>query len=163
MNEDVRHFLKDAAARRESDLVESPVREPIAKWGYQRRRIWTVSQVTRDLDEMGLTTDPPFGQEYLDSAVKLVPHRLIPPGTDAVEETKSEHLPRRAEPPEVALTVGSLRSAGRGVCSITPETPLLEAESLMMVNDYSQLAVMVVSLSLKGAITRESIAQASLK
>lgn len=163
MNEDVRHFLEDAAGRRESNLVEVSIRELISKWGFQRRRIWTVSQIERDLEEMGLTTDPPFAQEYLDSAIKLIPYRLIPPKPESAEETKPDQLKNRVDVTEVALTVGSLRSAGRGVCSITPQATLLEAQSIMVVNDYSQLAVMGGPRSLKGAITWESIAQASLK
>src|SRR5206468_1431936 len=64
---------------------------------------------------------------------------------------------------EVTLIVGSLRSASQPVCSVPLDASLLKAQSLMMMNDYSQLAVMSDARFLRGAVTWESIAKTSLQ
>jgi CBS domain-containing protein len=64
---------------------------------------------------------------------------------------------------EVGLIVGSLRSASQPVCSVPPDATLLQAQTLMMKNDFSQLAVLSSSRDLRGAITWESIAQANMR
>ena len=53
-------------------------------------------------------------------------------------------------------------SATSGIASVSPDTPILKAQSLMESHDYSQLAVMSGPRSLKGAISWESIAKRSL-
>ncbi len=61
---------------------------------------------------------------------------------------------------EVGVTVGNLPSALGGICSVKPTATLEEAVTLMLLNDYSQLAVSAGARSLEGAISWKSIAQA---
>lgn len=62
----------------------------------------------------------------------------------------------------VALLVGDVPSATRGVESVRPEQTLAEAQTLMSASEYSQLAVMTDAGKLMGAVSWRSIAQARL-
>lgn len=57
------------------------------------------------------------------------------------------------------MTLGNLPSALGGVVSVAPNSTFEEAITLMLLNDYSQLAVMAGKHSLRGAVTWKSIAQ----
>jgi CBS domain-containing protein len=124
-----------------------------------------VNGISRDLKKAGLTTEPDFTQGWIDAVVTLVPKKLMKSG-DSLPETKpavpasDEEMP---VPGEVTLIVGSLRSANQQVCSVALDSTLLQAQSLMMKNDYSQLAVMSDLRNLRGAITWESIAKTSMR
>jgi CBS domain-containing protein len=58
------------------------------------------------------------------------------------------------------LTIGNLPSASKKVCSVTPNATFEEAITLMLAEDYSQLAVMTGPRELKGAVSWKSIAKA---
>ena len=165
MDRNVQSFLEDAARRDRSDLVTLPIRELLERWGHKRRGYWIVSRIQRDLEEAELVAEPSFTQGWIDAPVTLVPKRLLesktaPSNEDEVSPPRQEGA---TEPGEVTLLVGSLRSAGQGVCSVSLNSTLREAQSLMMRNDYSQLAVMSDPRTLRGAVTWESIAQASMR
>jgi CBS domain-containing protein len=133
--------------------------------GPQEGGYWIVSRIQRDLEEAELVAEPSFTQGWIDAPVTLVPKRLLesktaPSNEDEVSPPRQEGA---TEPGEVTLLVGSLRSAGQGVCSVSLNSTLREAQSLMMRNDYSQLAVMSDPRTLRGAVTWESIAQASMR
>jgi CBS domain-containing protein len=110
-------------------------------------------------------TEPDFTQGWIDAVVTLVPKRLtksadqsaggLPTGATTEEVTPL--------PGEVTLIVGSLRSASQPVCFAALDSTLLQAQSLMMRNDFSQLAVMSDSRNLRGAVTWESIAKTSMR
>jgi CBS domain-containing protein len=61
------------------------------------------------------------------------------------------------------LHVGSVASAMSPVVHVARNQPIERAQTLMMRDDYSQLAVMAGSRSLDGAVSWESIARASLR
>ncbi|MGH3600374.1 MAG: hypothetical protein ACRDQH_08870, partial [Pseudonocardiaceae bacterium] len=58
------------------------------------------------------------------------------------------------------LTLGNLPSALGGVASVAHDATFEKAITSMLLNDYSQLAVLAGKHSLRGAITWKSIAQA---
>jgi CBS domain-containing protein len=165
VDSELKQFLADAASRDRSNLVELPIRELLGRWGHKRRGSWVVNGISRDLKKAGLTTEPDFTQGWIDAVVTLVPKKLMKSG-DSLPETKpavpasDEEMP---VPGEVTLIVGSLRSANQQVCSVALDSTLLQAQSLMMKNDYSQLAVMSDLRNLRGAITWESIAKTSMR
>jgi hypothetical protein len=165
VNSQVRAFLDEAVRRERPNLVSLPIREFLARWGNKRRTGYIVSVIKRDLERAGLVTEPSFAQGWIDATITLVPKRLLQPsdsssGDDVVLPSREEGA---TEPGEVTLLVGSLRSAGQGVCSVSLNSTLLEAQSLMMSNDYSQLAVMSDARNLRGAVTWESIAQSRMR
>jgi hypothetical protein len=60
----------------------------------------------------------------------------------------------------LGLTAGNLRSAQGPLISVTPQATIDQAITLMLLNDYSQLAIMTGSRSLHGAVSWKSISQA---
>jgi predicted transcriptional regulator len=60
---------------------------------------------------------------------------------------------------DVGVTVGNLASALGGVLHVAPTATFDEAITLMLLNDYSQLAVLSGPHSLRGAVTWRSIAK----
>jgi CBS domain-containing protein len=65
----------------------------------------------------------------------------------------------REDATEVGLTLGNIPSANHGVESITPQASYEEAITRMLLNDYSQLAVMTSHRSTPRAVTWQSIAR----
>lgn len=63
-------------------------------------------------------------------------------------------------PTNVGLTVGNLPSALGGVAFVAPDAGFDSAITLMLLNDFSQLAVFSNPHKLRGAVTWESIARA---
>ena len=64
--------------------------------------------------------------------------------------------------PPVALLVRHIPSAIGGLTSVSPEDSLGKAQALMSAHDYSQLPVMSNEWDLRGAVSWQSIAKASL-
>lgn len=158
-------FLEDASGREAEDLVSLSIRELLEAWGYKRRGNWIVTQIERELEGAGLMSEPSFTQGWIDATVQLVPKRLIEqaPGAEELPPELGGRQEGAVEPGVVTLLVSNLRSATHGICSVPLDCTLLRAQSLMMRYDYSQLAVMSDTRSLRGAITWESIARSSMK
>ncbi|MFI6761207.1 hypothetical protein ACIBF5_18930 [Micromonospora sp. NPDC050417] len=132
------------------------VRELLSLWG-ARDRGDHISRIEADLANHGLATFPSFRTVTLDATVDVV--------SEAVEEeeaTTPATSPTLDETDEVdvGFTVGNLPSALDGVMSVPPTASFEMAITAMLLNDFSQLAVMVGTHSLRGAVTWQSIAQA---
>lgn len=151
-------FLKGA---RQDATNGSPrqmqVRDLIGQWGATGRSPTVDSALQADLANHGLTTDPDFRKVGLETTVFL---RTAPTEEDAETASAPATTDEDDDRPETGLTVGNLPSALRGVESITPQTSFEEAITLMLLNDYSQLAVLNGPTNLRGAISWKSIAQA---
>lgn len=155
--------LRQARSRAEDHTPERiTVRELLALWGAKERGD-QVSQIEADLANHGLMTSPGFRAVTLDTLVSLI----TPP--DEPEETAAEGPPEVDDLPgvedeggsdlNVRLTVGNL-SPLEGVESVHPNSTLKEAITKMLLNDYSQLAVLNGPRNVRGALTWRSIAQA---
>lgn len=153
-------------ARRRAD-ERSPeqisVRELLALWGATDRGD-QVSQIEADLANHGLVTSPSFRAVTLDTMVSLT----TPP--DEAEEATPTRVSEIDELPvieddeggsdlDVRLTVGNL-SPLRGVESVESNSTFEEAITKMVLNDFSQLAVLNGPRNVRGAVTWRSIAQA---
>ncbi len=145
-------FLRQAVEAAQTEPVVTSVRNLIGLWGWLRRGSFVTSQVTKDLQELGLTTSPPFTEVGIDDRVRLVPWVK-----SAASSSPDE--PRRT----AGVRIGSLPSATRGLVWVHPEDSLQKAQTLMLVNDFSQLAVMRTPTDIPGAITWESVAKALLR
>jgi CBS domain-containing protein len=157
-------FLREAAGKGPDDQVRISIRDLIAHWGARRRGYLVVDQIRRDLKKAGLTTVPPFTDGWIDNRVTLVPTaRKANKGSEkppaSVHSVDLDDQPS----PDVGLRVGSLPSANLGVKSLTPSDSLEKAQSMMLLHDYSQLAVMSGTRYLRGAISWEAIAQAKIR
>jgi CBS domain-containing protein len=97
-----------------------------------------------------LTTDPDFTTGHIDNSIRLV----LSGSTDAQAES---------EPPlEVSLKVGNLKAASQDVLTVGPTESLDRARTLMILKDYSQLAVASSPRSILGAISWESIGRRAI-
>lgn len=159
MDQEVEAFLASAKTRAASDPIELPIRDLIERWGATRRSHGVTTRIQRDLGSKGLTTAPSFAEGWIGNQVKLVPVTPSGPSPDS----KTENPPEVQTDAEVALRVRALESANRGVCTVPPDASLLYVQSMMLKNDYSQLAVTSGPRALRGAVTWESIAHAQLR
>jgi len=135
--------------------VRISVRDLLPRWEAKADGSTLYQRIDADLANHGLTTSPGFRKVSMDTIV-----RLITPAQDA-EETAHSSTDRAGDNDlDVGLTVCNLKSALNGVSSISPNATFDEAITLMLLNGYSQLAVLSGSHSLRGAVTWQSIAYA---
>ena len=130
MEADARKFLEDAANREQSNLVRLSIRDLLRHWGHKRRGYWVINRIQDALEEVGLVTEPPFTQGWIDAQVTLVPKRFATPGTVSSEDDNVTATPKdeaEVEPGEVTILVGSLRTAGQGVTSVALDSSLVQA------------------------------------
>jgi CBS domain-containing protein len=149
-------FLKDARSRADAnDPVEISVRDLLTLWTAKSRGHRISQRIEADLANHGLITSPSFRAVTPDAAVRLVTAPLESGTSGAALADASD-----AEELDVGLTVGNLPSALGGVASVAPTATFEEAITQMLLNDYSQLAVLSGAHTLRGAVTWKSIAQA---
>lgn len=158
-NEDVRRrheYLRDARRRAdEGDPCTVTVRELIAHWGATTRSGF-VPQIEADLANHGLTTSPNFQKVTLDAWVML----LAAGSGDNGDSGTAPAAPEDHDESPFGLTVGNLPSALGGVSSVAPNQDIQVAVTTMLLNNYSQLAVLNGPRNLRGAVTWRSIAKA---
>ncbi|MCA1706513.1 MAG: hypothetical protein LC808_25910 [Actinobacteria bacterium] len=146
-------FLNDSVSAAGAGAArEITVRDLIAQWGARGRGSRVVARIRADLRRVGLVTEPDFRQVALDVTIKLAQRPVEAKSASDAEET-----------PDFGLTIGTLPSAAAGVVGVSPSGSLVEAQTLMLVNDYSQLAVIAGERSLKGAVTWQGIAEALMR
>jgi CBS domain-containing protein len=166
-------FLDSALKAAESGSPRQvTVRELIGMWGARARDFGINERVDADLNNRGLTTRPDFRAVTLDDAVSVIltmqmlsdePPTIIA-DTQSVALEVAPQVTITVDDDEVAwdhgLTIGNLPSASKTVSSVTPDATFEEAITLMIIEDYSQLAVMSGPRSLRGAVSWKSIAKA---
>lgn len=166
-------FLSSAKEAAESGSPNRmTVRELIGIWGARGRDFEVKERVDADLGNNGMTTTPDFRAVALDDTVAIVLTTQVTAGEVALVGTGEMSVNATVSAPaEVAesddesawdhgLTIGNLPSASRRVCAVAPDATFEEAITLMLTNDYSQLAVMTSPRDLKGAVSWKSIARA---
>ena len=133
--------------------VSMTVRELLRLWGVGRRWSSVNDRIATALASHGLRTEPDFESGGLDQAVQI---QLVEQAdqTDPKESSNKSH--------DSFMRVGTLPSATNGIVGVSPDDDLAKAQTLMWVNDFSQLAVINGTRDLKGAVSWESIALARL-
>ncbi|WP_370617191.1 CBS domain-containing protein [Mumia qirimensis] len=152
-------FLRNARRLAEDGSpIEIRVRDLLSLWGASGRTQAASEQLAADLDNHGLTTEPHFLKIGIDSYVLVVerPTENEEAFVGASEEADPESPENDAD---VGLTLGNIPSANLGVEAITPQATYEEAITRMLLNDYSQLAVMTGRRSVPDAVTWQSIAR----
>lgn len=149
-------WLNEARTRADADNpVRTSVRDLLARWDAKADGSTLYQRIDNDLANHGLTTSPGFRKVSMDTVV-----RLITPEQEAGESAHSPAGGADENVLEIGLTVGNLKSALNGVASVSPNASFDEAITLMLLNGYSQLAVLSGSHTLRGAVTWQSIAYA---
>jgi len=139
------------------------VRELLRWFDARRRRSGVVERVEAELEAVGLRTDPDFTTVWIDAPVtfrKL--EQTAKPAKPVPEEAGEEagavvEVVEEDELPEISYLVRMLDAANRDVVFVNPEDAIATAITLMMVHDFSQLAVMTNPRELKGTISWKSI------
>ena len=156
--------LRQARNRADEQQPERiSVRDLLTIWGAEDRGD-QVSQIEADLANHGLVTSPSFRAVTLDTVVSLTT-----PPDDEADEDAATGQPEIDDAPvadddegggdlDVRLTVGNL-SPLTGVESVGPSSTIAEAITKMVLNDFSQLAVLSGPRTVRGAVTWRSIAQ----
>lgn len=160
MTSDIQDFLTRATAA----PVSLPVRELLTIWGYRARTYESVARINRDLSAAGLHCEPDL-TEAPSGSVVLVGAPAPTSAPEAEEGPEGDPPAGTDEPlqlPPVALLVRDIPSATDRVVSVTPQDSLGKAQALMSAHDYSQLPVMSSDWDLRGAVSWQSIAKASL-
>jgi hypothetical protein len=165
-------FLDSALKAAESGSPRQvTVRELIGVWGSRVRDFGVNERVNADLNNRGLTTRPDFRAVTLDDTVSVILTTQMPSDEPLVgiadkpsEALEVAQVTITADDDEVAwdhgLTIGNLPSASKVVFSVAPDATFEQAITVMIIEDYSQLAVMSGPRNLKGAVSWKSIAKA---
>ena len=166
-------FLQSAKKAAEcGSPFQMSVRELIGTWGARGRDFGVNEQVDADLGNHGMTTEPDFRTVTLDDTVAIVlttqrandEAPISPVGAASALEAARPQINVAISHDEGAwdhgLTIGNLPSASKEVCWVTPNATFEEAITLMLTEDFSQLAVMTGPRQLKGAVSWKSIAKA---
>jgi restriction system protein len=141
-------LLSAARDRAADDPIVITIRSLLSLWGHRARGAVIVARIRQDLRRSGLATEPDFAAGYIDNSIRLV----------RAEST----APVSEEAQEVSLKVGNLRAASQGVLTIRPDDALDRATTLMILNDYSQLAVTSSPRSILGVVSWESIGRVGI-
>jgi len=140
------------------------VRELIGHWGLHERDRAANQQIEAGLANHGLTTAPDFRAVSMDSTVKLIglpgPDEDYAPlalgltgSTIKAEVVEEDSL-------DIGLTLGNLLPDDHSLVSVPPAATFEQAITIMLLNDFSQLAILAGPRTLRGAVTWKSIARA---
>ncbi len=123
------------------------VRDLLRRFGASRRGYRVVAQIRRGLDAQGLVTDPDFESLHIDALTLLR-------RPDAASEPARGPEQAAVDPVQ---RIGRLVNTQRALVSVRPGCSLLEATTLMMMRDFSQLPVLRTEYDCLGLVSWRSI------
>ena len=147
-------------------------------FGYVRRRTTAIEEINATLDSLGLAADPPVNAEMplksprirfsLKSANGAATHEVLDnPDTlnsNGFDTPFQEPEDNDINLPEPAFSVYELASANTVVECVTPDAPIQEAYTTMLLHKYSQLVVAAHAKprqqDIKGIVSFQSMAKA---
>ncbi len=153
--------------RRNEEVPPITVREFLSWFNVQRRGYWIVTSIRERLKEAGLSTKPDFEAAYIDSPIEfllatrdegLADQEIIVPTTTLSLSRSSPSISATgtsyADP---TYRISKLAAANNRPISVVPDATTLEAVTIMLANDFSQLPVMTNERDVKGIISWTSI------
>ena len=172
--DDIRKSLE--SGRRQHRMGQNVLRS----FGYVRRRSTAISQINKTLNELGLIADPP-----IDSNMPLRNPRIrftLRPAnatgsTEAIDDStvadpgvnddlSDDDDSDESNLPEPGFTVSELSAASQTVERVSPNAPVNEAYTKMVLGKYSQLVVssndQPMQQDIKGIVSFQSIAKAQM-
>lgn len=138
---------------------ELTVLELVRRWGVETREATVTDRIDVDLENQGLTTSPDYRSVPLGETVTITAVRGDV--TDEPTPEGSDDSPKST--PKVALRVQlkvSRVPSATTLVSVNPQATLDQVITTMLVDDYSQLAVLSGARELRAAVSWKSIAQA---
>lgn len=150
------------------------VRDLLSWYDAQRRGVLVVRQVRAGLKRARLVTVPDFEVAYIDQRIKLKAADVAlkkdtetKAETTASEESGSSAVTYEAvvggSVPDPAPRIGLLKAANTPPLTVSRETELVEAISIMLMHDYSQLPVTTGERTVHGLVSWKSIGRAKVK
>jgi CBS domain-containing protein len=148
------------------------VKELLSWFDAQRRGLLVVREIRSALKKAKLVTVPDFEVAYIDQRIKLkalqptvksplTPKQIIVDQLEA--DTDSAYAAViGGSIPDPAPRIGMLKAANTPPLSVTRDTEVSEAITLMLMNDYSQLPVMQSERSVDGLISWRSIGRSRI-
>jgi restriction system protein len=152
-------LLADAASCNQASPRRLTIRDFLAHWGQTRRTGTVVALIRSDLASKGLTTRPPFTEGRVEDEIEIIPGDIASwgletfPGSGEGKDTEDV-----AEQVSASARIGSLPPPK--LVSVSTESSLLYARTVMLERQFSQLAVIDGNGTLHGAISWESIGKA---
>jgi predicted transcriptional regulator len=143
------------------------VRTLLSWFGAERRGLWKVKEIRKVLNKLKLRTEPDFEQTWIGAEITIVPKPTkTKPGAAAEEngEPKNSEAEVATEPTSKSaaeltsrIKINLLAAANKKPLTVAPDTDIVEATTLMMQNDYSQLPVITSEHSVKGVFSWKSL------
>lgn len=134
-------FLKKVKHKQPKSV---PVREFLGYWGYKRRGAYILRVINRELARRGLTSSPDIALADYYGELQILDQRDL------------------AGYPEIEIgwPVSSILDVERDLVAVGPDESLSAIETLMIMNDFSQIPVMNKNRrDLYGSVTWRSIAR----
>jgi CBS domain-containing protein len=148
-------FLNHARSKADASSPEElTVSDLLALWDEKSRGRLVNQRIEADLANHGLSTSPEFWKVAPETVVQLISAAQEGPRAAVAQDPDNEAAF------DVGITVGNLPSALKGVAWVSPDATFDQAITRMLLDDYSQLAVLSGQRNLRGAVTWKSIAQA---
>jgi CBS domain-containing protein len=151
--------------RANKDVPSLTVREFLSWFGAQRRGYAISEKIRQALRNAKLQTEPDFESAYLDSSICF--SLASEPLGETVVVVQPVELPLSASAPKIFRTsesyadpisrLSKLKAANTKPVSVTPNTTIQEAVTIMLMHDFSQLPVMTGERDVKGIVSWTSI------
>lgn len=146
------------------------VKDLLSWFEAQRRGVLVVREIRTALKKAKLMTVPDFEVAYIDQRIKLkVAEPIVkkaPISKEVVVEPTGIDSPYEAvvggSVPDPAPRIGMLKAANTFPTTVSRDTEVSQAITVMMMNDYSQLPVMQGDRNVDGLISWKSIGRARI-
>jgi CBS domain-containing protein len=168
--------IRPQLARIADDMAAGRIVPPVTtreflSWFHaQRRGYWVVRSIREELEQAGLQTVPDFESAYIDAPIELrrvVASKHEEPSSIVAEQREEPASSESAPGPPAQITalvskdptyrISKLAAANQAVIAVTPNAPLAECITKMLLRDFSQLPVMTTDREVKGMISWKTI------
>lgn len=143
------------------------VREFLSWFGVKRRGVWVVEEIRSVLKAEKLITEPDFESTYIDgpiqvrsempSLAEVTTDELALTGSATAISSSTGMLIVAAERIDPTHRISKLAAANNVPVSVTPDSPISEALTIMLAHGFSQLPVMTSPREIKGVVSWQSI------
>lgn len=123
------------------------VRAFLLWFGAERRGYRVINRIRRKLKTYNLTTKPDFEYAWIDGEINFERSNAESGDDDQEGFAVADPIHR----------IGRLEAANKPPVRVNPQSPLKEAVTLMLANDFSQLPVMTGDREVKGIISWKTI------
>jgi len=125
--------------------------------GYSRRGWKVIEAINKLLEEHDVLCEPEFGSAWFYGQIEIKPKPKISASKQINDNEETDPTPRLSLLKAANLNKIKETGNGNGLISVTGDTPLNEAITLMLLNDFSQLPILSGQRKVEGVISWKSI------